>query len=463
MKKRNRHAKTERAGVIAVEQACNDLDLIWRPILVEDVGLDGAIEISLGDFPTGKIVGAQIKAGQSYIRAENDATFRFYPDEDDLAYWLAVTIPVILFVHDPTSSRTYWLDVKKHVQERPPGVVYFEFPKSNVADRAFEAYLHATFDLRIFGDEEYTQAQTELSKIVYASGDAGGTVNVSALRLFVTGLWGLCSKLQFHTSIITDIIRRDVRDRQGDIRVNYTFSRDEIYAFLSRYFNTLTTYRLAELDVQDINHSMYAKLELPSFIAPLTVNGRRFVEFLRRSQGDVHDNQYLTLSLLPHVRLEFYDDFSIEGGSGHARLGRYRDVVRIRFNKHLDYYRIVHISRRTPDDDPIIVVDQTVFYYELRDYLSSQFGHIDRKHVILRYYDLPLSPLICWLETWSDQQPLPAESLLGKSNFEQAGFADEMQSILGALGSMTVSEPNLLMPDDNPFLVNGDILTIPWP
>lgn len=41
----------ERAGLIAVESACNELDLIWRDVLQEDVGVDGTIEISIGDFP----------------------------------------------------------------------------------------------------------------------------------------------------------------------------------------------------------------------------------------------------------------------------------------------------------------------------------------------------------------------------------------------------------------------------
>jgi hypothetical protein len=59
MRKRSRNAKQERAGIIAVEQACNQVDLIWRSLLEEDVGIDGTIEIALGEFPTGKIVGAQ--------------------------------------------------------------------------------------------------------------------------------------------------------------------------------------------------------------------------------------------------------------------------------------------------------------------------------------------------------------------------------------------------------------------
>ena len=51
--------------------------------------------------------------------------------------------------------------------------------------------------------------------------------------------------------------------------------------------------------------SLYRKMEQPTFIAPLTTNGRALVEFLRtRGHADVHDNQYFTLSLTPAVQIE---------------------------------------------------------------------------------------------------------------------------------------------------------------
>ena len=108
MKKRVRNAKQERAGVIAVEQACNKLDLIWRNLLQEDVGVDGTIEIALGEFPTGKLVGAQVKSGVSYVRSETDSSFRFYPDKDDLTYWRELSIPLFLLVHHPDDGNVYW-------------------------------------------------------------------------------------------------------------------------------------------------------------------------------------------------------------------------------------------------------------------------------------------------------------------------------------------------------------------
>ncbi len=104
MKRRNKNAVTEREGLLAVEVACNRLNLIWRDLLQEDVGIDGTIEVAIGEYPTGKLVGVQVKSGASYIRSETAESFRFYPDKDDLQYWASVSIPMFLLVHDPSQQ-----------------------------------------------------------------------------------------------------------------------------------------------------------------------------------------------------------------------------------------------------------------------------------------------------------------------------------------------------------------------
>lgn len=158
MKKRHKNAKQGRAGVIAVEDSCSKLDLIWRNLLEEDVGIDGTIEIALGEFPTGKIVGAQVKSGTSYVCSETTDSFKFYPDKTDLEYWGGLSIPLFLFVHHPTDQSVYWVDVSQHVraqENNPSDDTYINFSKANKIDAEFEKYLHARFDLSVYGDNQY--------------------------------------------------------------------------------------------------------------------------------------------------------------------------------------------------------------------------------------------------------------------------------------------------------------------
>ncbi|WP_082653822.1 DUF4365 domain-containing protein [Bradyrhizobium pachyrhizi] len=461
MKKRHKNAKQGRAGVIAVEDACNKLDLIWRNVLEEDVGIDGTVEIALGEFPTGKIVGAQIKSGTSYIRSETDSSFKFYPDKTDLEYWRGLSIPLFLFVHHPTDQSVYWVDVSQHIRDQENGPfedAYINFSKTNKIDADFEKYLHARFDLTVYSDNQYAELRAELEALVHTNGIGAGQVTISALALFVEGLWGLCSKLQFHSSLLADLIRKAVRDRSGQVSISYTFDRASLYPFFTKYFDLLNRHHLAIVDAADINESLYVKLEYPTFIASLTTNGRRFVEYLRSTRlSGVHDNQFMSLSVRPHVQIEVYSSFALVDGK--ARLGSYTDVMAIGFNAYLDYYHLRHWRRSAPTEPAVEVASQNIHYYALRQYIADTFDALPKDNLLFRYVDLPLSPLICWLEKWNENpSEMPTSELQGKSAKELAGFADELTAIMAPSGTMTLQEP-----PDRPFplrhLANGEILS----
>ena len=460
MRKRRRNAKTERSGLIAVEEACNRLDLIWRDLLQEDVGVDGTIEIALGEFPTGKIVGAQVKSGASYFRAESESTFKFYPDSDDLVYWAGLSIPLFLLVHNPTDGAVYWTDISKHIQDRaddPLGTPYIEFSKSNKMGDAFASYLRERFDLSVYDDAQYATVRAELESNVHSDGHGASAISISSLTLFIEGLWGLCSKLQFHSSLLSDLIRKSVRERQTNVHLTYTFDRASLYPYFTRYFNILSKHHLATLDVADINQSLYSKLEFPAFIAPLTTNGRRFVDYLRKQElPRVHDNQHLTLSLKPHVQIEVYRDFQLIGSTSH--FGPYTDVLAISFNAHLDYYHLLHWRRPSPSDQTTQVASQNMFYQEMKEYITHRFDVIKKDNLLFRYLDIPLSPLICWLEFWNQNpQTMPTEQLQDKTNSERAGFNDEFLAITAPAGEVTVNEP-LVSQFPRPILANGERL-----
>ncbi|WP_439568868.1 DUF4365 domain-containing protein [Sphingopyxis sp.] len=461
-RKRSRNARTERAGVNAVDDACNALDLIWRDLYQEDVGVDGTIEVCIGEFPSGKLVGAQVKSGRSYIRSETASGFRFYPDADDLTYWGQLSIPLILFVHDPADRSVYWVDVTKHIQQRaadPLGPAHIAFLKSNQINDAFYQYLTSLFDLTSYDDAKFMAVRAELEAISHTDGIGSGRVTVTGLDLFTGGLWGLCSKLQFHSSLLADLFRKAVSAAREDIVVRYSFSRSDLYPFFTRYIDVLMRHHLALLDGTDINHSLYAKLEFPTFLAPLTLNGRRFVEYLRSNgREDAHDNRFFTLTLVPHTQIEVYASFEETDLGG--RFGPYTDVLSISFNPHLDYYHLVHWRRASPNSSPVKLADQTIYFFELVDHLDRSFGELNKDLILLRHLDQPLTPLISWLEAWYGiDGPFSASVFEGKSNLEMFGFHDELSSILGATGVMEISEPSL---PSLPLrtLASGEIMTI---
>jgi hypothetical protein len=459
MKKRSKNSKTERAGLIAVEGFCNQLDLIWRDLLQEDVGMDGTIEIALGEFPTGKLVGVQVKSGVSYIRSETDTEFRFYADQDDLDYWSDLSIPLFLFVHDPRVGTVYWVDIKKYLQSRLDtqlGTSLIEFSKLNQLNSEFESYLHARFDLLVYNDLQFDDIYRDLQRIVYQQGEGDDAVSVSAVDLFIEGLWGLCTKIQFHSSLLSDRIRKIVQHRNADIHVTYTFDRDILYPYFTKYFNIIAKHHLAVMDISDINHSLYAKSEYPTFIAPLTTNGRKFVDYLRRKMPGVRDNQYMSFSLADHLQIEVFSKFEIVGEK--ASFGPCTDVLCIRFNKYLDYYHLQHYRSGSTIREMTSVVDQSIYFHELCQYIDSKFEDTPKDNIVLRHLDIPLTPLACWLERWyEDPRGFSTSVLAGKTASELVGFADELAATMAPVGVMTISEPPLPSLPRLPLL-NGEFL-----
>lgn len=109
----------ENAGIIAVSQLVNKLGWLWRPTPNDDYGLDGEIEPVFDGKASGKILKAQVRAGKSYFKREDDKSFEVIITENELIYWNSVNVPVLLVVHDPESSNTYWKHIQSYLYEYP--------------------------------------------------------------------------------------------------------------------------------------------------------------------------------------------------------------------------------------------------------------------------------------------------------------------------------------------------------
>lgn len=438
-KRRSSNAQTEREGVLAVAAACNRLGLIWRDVLQEDVGLDGTVELVVGGFPTGKLAGVQIKAGKSYIRSESTNSFRFYPSASDLDYWRRLTLPVFLMIYDPASTILFWLDVQKHMENRPEdplGSPYLLFSKANTLESQFVSYLESRFDLTVYSPVQFERVRSILEELVYEDNQLAASVRVTGLHLFLGGLWGLCSKLQFHLSLLTGAIRDELVQRAEPSLVTYDLSRPKLFPFLNGYFAALGEHHLAKIDYEDLNHTLYSKLEWPAFVVPLTLNGRRFVEYLRerlRGEREVCDRQYFSLRLHPHVQIEIYASYA---PGLVPQFGPYTDVVTLQFNKYLDYYYVVHLARPNAAGKPVLRVTQVMFYYELTEYLGHVLRSTPKDNVVCRVQDMAISPLICWIERFLDfQVGMRPEQLAVKSPSERIDFEEELSSILSPASS----------------------------
>jgi hypothetical protein len=113
-KYRKAPAVQDRAGVSGVQLIVSaDLNWIFREQPTDDYGIDAHLEVVDGEIVTGKLVGLQIKSGQSYFDHPASGGWWYYLDADDLDYWERHSLPVLVVLYDTTSRAAYWQSVTK--------------------------------------------------------------------------------------------------------------------------------------------------------------------------------------------------------------------------------------------------------------------------------------------------------------------------------------------------------------
>ena len=112
VKKRKDSAAVEDAGLIRAEQLVNnELRWIWRGQPERDYGIDAQLEVVNGEAVTGRLLAAQVKSGSSYLDEPTPDGWWYRLNQDDLAYWLDHSLPVIVLLHDPSDGNVYWQSV----------------------------------------------------------------------------------------------------------------------------------------------------------------------------------------------------------------------------------------------------------------------------------------------------------------------------------------------------------------
>jgi hypothetical protein len=101
---------TEKLGVTQVERVCALARTIFRPTSVDDVGIDGFIELVENGIATGIIAGVQIKSGESFIDNKNEK-FRLMSDQAHFGYWARCSFPVIGIIYSPKLEKAVWLNL----------------------------------------------------------------------------------------------------------------------------------------------------------------------------------------------------------------------------------------------------------------------------------------------------------------------------------------------------------------
>ncbi len=267
----------ERAGVLAVAQQVNRLQLIWRETPNTDVGIDGQIEfVSDEGECTGHIVAAQIKSGASFIKRSGDQIL-FYPEDKHIKYWRDFAVPVLLFLHDPTSAQTYWIDARQWLRAGKGSPIRLSTAQTLAAtpkQRLFETVAPLMANkLEADGLPRY------LASAIHR--DPG--FKVSFLELFILGLTDSCRKLFFSMELAMEIA--EYRARKAG--VGWSVGGVE-HRFIDGYISWLVEQNIARIDYADYLFDRDELQLAPVFLAPLTDRGLVLRNTLTQKAGVDH-------------------------------------------------------------------------------------------------------------------------------------------------------------------------------
>lgn len=103
----------ERHGIATVQLAVAELGFLFREQPTDDYGIDAHVETTKDGQVLGHLLAIQVKAGESYFRAEDQNGWWFRPTATHVRYWLDHSLPVLVVLVNPTSGVCYWEQVRE--------------------------------------------------------------------------------------------------------------------------------------------------------------------------------------------------------------------------------------------------------------------------------------------------------------------------------------------------------------
>ncbi|WP_051691650.1 DUF4365 domain-containing protein [Pedobacter borealis] len=292
----------EREGVLKVALELNSNGYVFRETSNGDIGIDGQIEhVNDGGEATGKIVGAQIKSGNSYL-VDKGNHFAFYPHEKHKNYWSVFPLPVILFVFYPNDGKIYFTDVRYQLNNPKQNHPYITLGKSSFLNKVTAKNIFETTGDISVPYYSIDQVFSIMAKTICQN----PTFHISYLDLFAQGLTNLCRHIYFSMDLALSIA-----DYYNETEFGLGMGYSE-HEFLHEYAKFLMSQNLALIDYSDYLIDWKERQLQPTFIAPLTVRGRELLEFIKIIENEFKaDLPSTTLVRERSIEMQFrtHDDY----------------------------------------------------------------------------------------------------------------------------------------------------------
>lgn len=251
-----------------------------------ETGIDAILEIRGKEYEgTGKFIAIQLKSGESYFQNESKDYYSIYMDNDHIDYWLRCCLPVMVIVYSPALNSAYWTSIDKRLLVKTAKMHRIDVPKENVLNQITKNALFQFFYGKLYEDDrKFGEIYQDLRNLRC---QVNSVDSISALELYINGLMDNCTRLYFHTDLVTNIIAKKTPPQCG---VAFDFPNSD---FVIEYFRILNYHNLLVGDFSSEQETLNQRNLLPIFIKPLNLNGHNFNEYLIKLNYQIHDTFFV--------------------------------------------------------------------------------------------------------------------------------------------------------------------------
>lgn len=129
-------SSVSRIGVHKCAEIFENIGFVFREQPIEDYGIDAIIELRGEDYLTGKLIGIQIKSGDSYFEKKNGDNILFYGDIKHYDYWLNHSLPVIIVLYSPSLDKCVWQIITKENAQKCNSGWKIEIPINQLIEKS---------------------------------------------------------------------------------------------------------------------------------------------------------------------------------------------------------------------------------------------------------------------------------------------------------------------------------------
>jgi hypothetical protein len=273
---------TERSGIVAVQSYAALRKQVWRETNTGDVGIDGNFEfVSPEGHATGRLVAVQVKSGPSYFKNETVNGWKYYPGASHRNYWEGFPLPVLLVLHNPATSKTYWADARQTLRSPKGEQAYIEVPSLNVLEETEPSKLFENAGVQT---QEFIVDLGEVLRQLLSTKSRNGSFPLSYFDLFAQGLTNMCRSIYYGTDAICNAVEFNLESSGSEFGMGMG---DEEHEFAFNFVKFLLAQNLAQIDYADCLIDWVDRQVHPHFVAPLTSRGRELVILIGMAENDL--------------------------------------------------------------------------------------------------------------------------------------------------------------------------------